>query len=141
MIKGGRRGGGLGDKAFRLALATLFGGLVLELIVLPLTDGAAASSCSTVVDRCAADPFCSGCTSTITRRRRERSRRGLQEGGDDDDGAGGGGSELCSARYPDLVSGGTVSFCARVGTAKCCEFSDNNAASACLDDPLSAEAW
>jgi len=150
MIEAGRRGGGLRDKAFRLVLATLFGGLVLGVILLPLAEGAVTGSCSTVVERCAADPSCSDCTSTITRRRRERSRRGLQEGDDDDGdddggassaGAGGGGSELCSTRYPSLVSGGAVSFCGRVGAAKCCEFSDNDAASTCMDDPLSAEAW
>lgn len=145
MIEGGRPGGGLHDKAFRLALATLFGGLVLGVTVLPLAEGTATSSCGNVAERCAADPFCTGCTSAMTRRRRERSRRGLQEGDDDGDddasASSASASDLCSTRYPSLVSGGAVSFCARVGAAKCCEFSDNDAASSCLEDPLAAEAW
>lgn len=158
MVDGRRRG--LFGKALCLAAATVSGGLLLGAANLPLAGAATSSSssggggvpdsaCSGVKERCLADPFCTGCTTGIGSRRRERSRRRLQQqsGGDDD--ANGSSSEqeqeasteLCSSRYPILVSGSGVSFCERVGAAKCCEFSDNDTASTCLEDSLTAEYW
>lgn len=142
---GGRRTG-LSEKAVCLSLATaVCVGLILGFA--PLAS--ASSACDTVAGRCAADPFCAGCTTAIAGRRKGRSRRRLQEqAGDDDAGDDDsvpqeleGPPALCSARYPTLLSGSTVTFCERVGIAHCCDFSDNDTAQACLADPLSAEYW
>lgn len=156
MIDGRRRG--IFGKVLSVAVASAPGGLVFGVANLTLSRAATSSSaptagdvsysaCATVEERCTADPFCAGCTAAIGGRRKGRSRRRLQlqTGDDTDDNSGQEGAgappELCSARYPILVSGSSVSFCERVGVAKCCEFSDNDAALSCMADPLSAEYW
>lgn len=157
MVDGRRRG--LAGRAPFLAIAAAFGGLILGVVNLPLARAAtssassgggglpSSSACSDVAERCAADPFCAGCTIAAGGRRRERSRRRMQQqsGNDTDDGSSlteeEVAPELCSSRYPVLASGSGISFCERVGAAACCTYSDNDAALACLDDPLSAEYW
>eukprot|EP00752_Nemacystus_decipiens_P007154 g6406.t1 len=154
-------------KTLRFAVTTACGGIVLSAASLPLASAATSSSssgsgggggsgvsssaCSGVAERCAADLVCTGCTVAIGTRRERRSRRRLQQQSGDDDADDDGeqqqqeepeeSTELCSSRYPILVSGSGISFCERVGAAKCCEFSDNDAAATCMDDPLSAEYW
>lgn len=135
---------GTAGKAFGLALATACGGLLLAVSTLPVVGATTTTSsssgvfepasCGTVDARCAADPFCTSCTSSAGGR--ARSRRRLQQGNETEVA-----TELCADRYPSIVTGPAVSFCARVGAARCCEFSDNDAASECLDDPLTAEYW
>eukprot|EP00903_Cladosiphon_okamuranus_P005918 g5849.t1 len=162
MVDGGRRRGLFG-KALCLAMAAVSWGLMLGAASLPAVGATTSSAssgvvggvapdsaCGGVAERCAADPFCSGCTTAIGGRRKERSRRRLQQQAVDNDADDGsqqqGGeeevsTELCSSRYPILVTGSSVTFCERVGAAKCCEFSNNDVARSCMEDPLAAEYW
>lgn len=147
----GRRKALLG-KVLLLAMANASGGLVIGGASLPLAMAATSSAssgggtadssaCVAVADRCAADPFCTGCTTAIVGVRKTRRRLQQQQQQDNDEEMEVGSAELCSSRYPSLVSGSDVSFCERVGAASCCEFSDNDTAAACMEDPLSAEFW
>lgn len=171
MVEGRRRVvGGEKTPLHRLAVATGFGATLLgAALKLPLATATTTTSssnatssgdngmtdtyygygdsvCRDVAVLCAANVFCVECSAPLLE---------LLIGGGDDDGDSSeddddsaatvtddeASSGLCSTRYPSLVSGDDVSFCGRVGTAKCCEYSNNDIASACLDDPLVAEVW
>lgn len=119
-------------------MATFSGGFILGVANLPVARAATSSAssgdgapCSDVAARCAANRSCAGCTTAIGSRRKARRRLQEEEVS----------TELCSSRYPILVTGSDISFCERVGAAKCCEFSNNDVALSCMEDTLAAEYW
>lgn len=59
---------------------------------------------------------------------------------DDDDEASESPGQTCSTRYPSILGSG-LDFCQRAGASFCCEFDDNAAASACLENAATIAYW